>query len=226
MTVKILLAVEGTSDVRRVRILLDRWLADNVDWFSDEHPELCRAFIGLDEGSEFVSVKSIPSRRKAMSPGGRFGAPHPSGDAGTLRDLRILMDRGEVDADVVIWMRDSDGRDDRHVQAAAHIREHGEQERFILGYARQAGEAWVLVGWYAQTDADRTSEAALTRQTSRKLPRDAHMFAHAGHQDGKWAVRQLGLDGERERFVVTCTRTLACAGRSGSPRPRNQSEQR
>ncbi len=169
---KILLAVEGVSDVRRVKILVDCWLADNVDWFSLEHPDACREFVGLDGKSEFVQIKSIPHERRGMPkkiPGGRFGGAHPAGDAGTLKDLRILMVHHEIDVDVVIWIRDTDGRGERRVQVDTYLREQREQ-RFIAGYAQQTGEAWVLVGWVAE--------------------------------DAKWAVRRLGLAGERERAAL------------------------
>ena len=199
---KILMAIEGTSDVRRLRSLLDCWLADNVSWFSPEHPDGCREFIGIETNTEFVEIKRIPKLRRDLMnkqfAGARFGGPFPGGDAGTIQDLRILLEHLGSQPDVVLWIRDSDGHEQRGIAAKSYVRERGEQHRFVLGYAQQAGEAWVLAGWLAKTEQDKSAAAEIERATSRKLPRDAHTFPHHGERGVKWAAAVLRLQGDRE----------------------------
>jgi len=206
MTMEVLLAVEGISDVRRARLLVDRWLEDNVDWFDPDHPEVYRSYIGVDHGCEFVEIKTIVKLRREVGHkafgGGRFGGPHPGGDAGTLQDLRILLTHHDLAPDVILWVRDTDGDAKRSVVAANYIRDQGETDRFILGYAHEAGEAWVLVGWSAESEAERAAEAMVERLSTRKLHRDAHVFPHHGDLSVKWVVSELGLGGAREEHAL------------------------
>jgi hypothetical protein len=212
---KVLLAVEGSSDVRRARLLVDRWLRDNVEWFSPDHPEACRSYVGIGHGCEFVAIKTIVKLRREVAHkafgGGRFGGPHPGGDAGTLKDLRILLMHHDLAPDVILWLRDTDGDDQRRVEAMTYIRDHGESDRFILGYAQQAGEAWVLVGWSAESDAERAAEAKVEQFSTRKLPRDAHVFPHHGNLSVKWVMSELGLTGAREEHALLRAWRLADA---------------
>ncbi|MEM9459364.1 MAG: hypothetical protein AAGF11_34615 [Myxococcota bacterium] len=206
---KVFLALEGPSDLRRVRWLLDRWLADNVDWFVPEYPDSCRELIGVDPGQKFLKIKSIPERRKELVRGG-FGGPHPRGEAGTLHDLRIILRKLNLEPDVVLWLRDSDGDDRRAEDAHEWVERTGESKRFILGYAQQVSEAWVLVGWVAKSAQDDRALAQVSATITRKLPRDAHLLTHKDEVGGaKWALCQLVSDDwDRERQALLRAWTL------------------
>lgn len=208
---KMLLALEGPSDLRRIRWLIDHWLGETVDWFAPENPASCRELIGVVAGQEFVAIKSISKLRKELVRGG-FGGPHPRGDAGTISDLRIILTKLELSPDVVVWLRDADGWDLRAAEAVAYLEDAGESERFIVGYPQQVSEAWVLVGWVAESPEEESAEARVRASCTRRLPRDAHLFTHKDEPGGaKWAVRELAPTHPRERRALLRAWSLADA---------------
>lgn len=196
---KVLLALEGNDDVRRVPQLLDWWLTDNVPWFDADNP--CCEFVVLEDGPErriHIPIKTITKLRKQLVRGG-FGGPHPSGDAGTLHNLFIVLAHLGLDPDVIVWVRDEDGAPQRALDARQYVADRALGDRIVMAYARQTSDAWVLVGWLAESSDEQQAEAALEDESSRKLPRDAHKFSHRDEGCGvKWAVRMLCKSHERQ----------------------------
>lgn len=151
---RVVLVLEGPSDLRRIRLLLDHLFEGERAY------EIVRGV--ATPGGEYVPVKKVPELARLAGLSGRFASDGPlKGDGGSLRRfLQVLLHRRLVDPrTVVVWCRDDDGDVSRAVglRAARYSLERGPLT--VLGVASECGEAWVLAGVHPTTRDEKSAHA-------------------------------------------------------------------
>ena len=193
----ILLVAEGPSDVRRVRFLIDAWLAEVVDWFDPEFPEAARQWVGLFDGEDWLDIHHVHARFRQAGFPATFGAPFGKGEIPVLKKVRLLLHKRKWWPDVLLWMRDLDTQPGRREQTEDFVSSLNEQDRqrYLLAFANQCGEAWVLAGWAPSNAEQHARTREVLRETGHLLPRDAHRVNHRHtHGGAEWCARKLGID--------------------------------
>jgi hypothetical protein len=168
---RIILAAEGPSDVRRLRVLIDHFLRRQVGAASSQ--EEAFYFEGLP-GDTYVKIKDIPTLVRERGLDRRFSPGGPNkGDGGTLRKLYQVFKKEKLlhPGDVVLWARDDDGDPARRDDAEAARKALTTVETLLFAIASECGEAWVIAGWKPVTRADEIKRSAWRQ----KLGFDPHL---------------------------------------------------
>lgn len=201
----ILLVAEGPSDVRRVRFLIDAWLAEVVDWFDPTYPDAVRQWVGLQEGEDWLDIHQVHARFKKAGFPATFGSPFGRGEVPALKKVLLLLEKSRRWPDVLLWMRDLDTQPERQQQTESFVagRPARQQQRYLLAFANQCSEAWVLSGWDPVDPAQKAATRAVQRETGHLLPRDAHRVNHRHtHGGAEWCAGALGIDSRAEESTA------------------------
>lgn len=140
---RIILAAEGPSDLRRIGVLVDHFVTARL-------PEEARSddrqrFEPVD-GEPYVPHKAIPALARACG----FDRRYTRGDADNLRKLCQVLKKKLLDpGTVIIWARDDDGVPERRSQAVEARSALPPEPPIVLAIASECGEAWVIAGWTA-----------------------------------------------------------------------------
>lgn len=206
-TYRIVLVAEGPRDVRTLRLFLDRWILEEIDWVETTTLESFRRYTGLHPGADWLDLHSIPKVARQH----RIRPLRCSGEALLVRQLLLLLQhhvRSEPKSPpvVVVFLRDTDGDERRRDEAARGNAELAERLRmtWIAGFPHEAIEAWIVLGWAAHDEHERR---ALEDQRAR-LPFDPlakpHRLSHKQGvpKSGKDLLDGLGVDHVREEHCI------------------------
>lgn len=209
---RIFAAVEGRSDARRLRVLVRAALARAISeeewhWLSadDADPDAQLALVGLDQADyfDFHGVKAFQTRvlgRRVLY-GGAIGSRECQLLRALMMSLRVLQQRGKLQIDGVIWLRDTDG-DARRGPALRDARDADAEPSLplVIGTPNQTSEAWVLAGFRAMdADEDRTLRT-LRADLSFDPVAEPHRLLHQAHAErgAKEALSRL-IDDDVDR---------------------------
>ena len=208
-THRLVLVVEGPSDERRARILLDHWILEQVDWVDASTLDTYRHYTGLELGEEWLDLHDIPklARAQRLRPSGH-------GEAWLVRGLLLplLLEkhrRARLQGDeslVVVYLRDTDGFPERQPQA-----ERGATGllgtsalSWLPGFPHEAMEAWVLLGWLPGDEAERAAHQAAMKALSFDPLKTPHTLSHKENvpKSAKALLERLGVDHTREETCL------------------------
>ncbi|HEX8436246.1 hypothetical protein [Archangium sp.] len=206
----IIVICEAAADQRTACGIVDRILSQSVDWMQPEVLDALREWRGLTKSEPFLAWKNLHARADAANIhiNGLFGGEPGAPDAFIARRaLALLTTQGERNIDAVLLLRDSDMDTRRYKgleQARAQTSGLGP---IIIGVAHPKREAWVLAGFHAATDDERSRLEALRRALGfdpRLHAEDLTAAKHGAKRDAKRVLSEL-TQGDHQREVVCWT---------------------
>jgi len=152
---RIVPVAQGSSDRRRIGVLLDYFLQQQSPDQSMALDDL-RQIQGLG-GEPYLKTTTIPRLAKERGLGLRFSSGGPNkGDGGMLRKLHQLLQKEKLltPETTIVWARDEDGDSARREDAEAARAEIQMPVLLLFAIAAECGEAWSIAGWEPRTPAD------------------------------------------------------------------------
>lgn len=207
--------VEGPSDRRTVCGLVDRLMADRIDWIGDNRAYLdeLRSWIGVDEGTTYLAWKDVGKAARGRVPPrhGHFAGTPGLEDAHRAALALRLFNTLQDPPIAVLLVRDSDGRPEARRRGLEQARDDQEARRFkvVLGIAHFMREAWVLAGFLPETPAEEERLEQERRTLGFYPNREPHLLDAKDDGAPKAAKRVLAEltegSGEREERCWTET---------------------
>ncbi|HSN98763.1 MAG TPA: hypothetical protein VLS89_10780 [Candidatus Nanopelagicales bacterium] len=204
--------IEGPSDRRTVCGLVDRLMAEGIDWIgaAREYLGSFRSWVGVEEGSVCLAWKDVAQAANGRVPR-RHG--HFSGEPGLEDAQRAALALRLYSALptpplAVLLVRDSDGRPTERRKGLEQARRDGEWKfEVVIGVAHVMREAWVLAGFMPET----AEEGTMLDEERRVLGFYPHQEPHqldakdeAARKSAKRVLTALtGGDKEREERCWT-----------------------
>jgi hypothetical protein len=192
---RIILAAEGTSDILRIRALIDHLLQKHVN--GTARLDDLRQFEGLDR-EEYIQIKKIPELARARG----FSRRYAKGDGDTLRKLYQVLQKEKLlsQQTVILWARDDDGHHERRHDAEAARKALPSSPPLLLAIASECGEAWIIAG-FAPTTSDDKAKLEKLRQALGFWPhKQPECLSHKENvpKSAKTVLRHL-FEGDKER---------------------------
>jgi hypothetical protein len=216
---------EAGADFRTASCLIDRllreegpsWIGDHLDTYP---ADTLRKWLGDAPDTSFIDIHHLTkyaSRLNVRSPRGHFGGE--PGAAGSLMARtafliarQIMKESGSppVDAVVLVWDMDDQGEARREGLTQARDEAlHWSPFRIILGCPDPMREAWVLAGFEAENDDERSRLSDLRRELGFSPCEEAHRLGAKNEQAKKNPKRTLEKltqgDHEREERCLSMT---------------------
>ena len=161
------IAAESEDDATLITGLVDRVLLDEHDWVTDDTLDDHRVWNGLaiEDGLRFEPYLDVHrARREATSrrlPNhGHFNGEPREADAKMFRSVLLLFLAEDTLPDVVVVSRDIDGDEDRARGFEQALTLKPWPFKVVAALARPEIEAFELLAWRPQSDAERSALAA------------------------------------------------------------------
>lgn len=162
----IVVICEGPADLRTACTLADRVLSQRVDWMQPEMLDHFRQWRGLRKSEPYLAWKKVHTLadEARIRVNGHFGGEPGAPDAFIARRaLALLIVKGEPDIDAVLMLRDSD-TDLQRRKGLEQARIHTPGiSPIVIGFAHSERECWVLAGFKAMNDEERSQLDDLRR---------------------------------------------------------------
>ena len=194
---------EAAADQRTACGIADRVLSQEVEWLGPVLDSL-RAWRGLKKNEPFLAWKCVHNLADEANirTHGHFGTESGHPDAFIARRaLALLTVRGEGRIDAVLLIRDSDNQLDR-LKGLKQAREQASDlGPIVIGVARTKRECWVLAGFIAEDDQERSRVEELRRELGFHPCLRAEQLTAAHDNDKRSAKRVLNAltDGDYTR---------------------------
>jgi hypothetical protein len=199
---------EAPADKETACGLADRVLLEEVPWLDSEALASYRRWRGSDSEQplqKWTEVKAELARKGVKGIFGHFGGEPGAPDALTARRALLLMASSSRPPEAVLLIRDSDG-DPRRRRGLEQARDDRRWPfQVVIGLAEPKRECWVLAGFNARDEAERTRLEELRRRLSFHPVQEAHRLdasEHGAKNDAKRALDELMPDRERERACL------------------------
>jgi len=146
---------EARADQQTSCDLADRVFTAEVEWFDEDLLGDCRRWQGFRASDPFLTWTEAKRLAKShrIKAHGQFDGKPGTDDAVATRRVLMLLRMSEHAPEVVVLLRDDDGRDRRHGMRQAR-RESSIGVPVVIGVARFMRECWVLAGFQPQNDRE------------------------------------------------------------------------
>lgn len=205
--ISICLIVEARADAEAARCLVDRSIAEAVDWIDEALLGSYRAWTGIEPGTDFsawTTVSNLAREHRIQVLGHFDGKPGHPDSRSAAKALKLLAKFGFPDA--VVFVRDADDQPERRA-GLNQARSQTPDLPVVVGVAIPEREAWLLAGFIPTNDDER---ARLT-QSRKRLGFDPTQrpqeLRGEGKRSAKRALQELSL-GDRTR-EADCLQTTA-----------------
>lgn len=198
----VVLAVEGPSDERRMRLLLQQ----------PPFPPLVDRQVDV----EILTIKSVPETARKLGLRTMYTPDGANkGDGGTLRRVYQVLraQRRLRPGTLLVWVRDSDGREERRQEAEAGRRSLPTASvSILLAIASECGEAWVIAG-YQPSPETKGLHSSLKRRLGFDPWRHPERLSHKTGvpKDAKRVLSEL-FDGDQDLEDEALLRAWAMTG--------------
>jgi hypothetical protein len=186
---------EDAPDQRTACGIADLVLSQEVDWLGPVRDSL-RAWRGLRKSEPFLtwaSARRLANEANIRTHGSFDGELGHQDALATRRALQLLKVNGEGPINAVLLIRDSDNQLDRHEglnQARAQASGLGP---IVIGLAHTKRECWVLAGFIATDDKERSRLDELRQELGFHPCLRADQLTASGDNDKRSAKRVLKI---------------------------------
>jgi hypothetical protein len=162
----IIVIAEADADRRTGSELADRVFCAEIDWIEPAVLHDYRTYRGILPNSSFTKWTSVARevRERGLRVHGRFDNDPAAPDARATRNALRLIAELRVPPDALVLLRDEDGDPRRRHGIQRALESVKSSCPVVIGFAIPKREAWILAGFEAQDDRERSRQRDLVAQ--------------------------------------------------------------
>lgn len=202
---RLLLAGEDAAHRDVAELLIDRRLAERVDWLDEHDVVHVRAWLDVADRRWLPLKDAYDRARNARLPvWGRFNGLPAEPEAPMWRAVLWLAEGHTERPQVVVLARDLDSREERASGLRQAIGERAWSFRVVRLFAQPEIEAWIIAGFEPRGPEEQRRLDTLRRRLSFDPVEQSERLRSTtgGDRDAKRVAEILGIDRERRGLCL------------------------